>query len=72
MPSRDEILSRIKKAAKARGMQFVQDRQGGNHTLYDLDGLMITVGRHRQFGNRYAETVYKQCAVKLGKDWWKK
>ena len=71
MPSRSEVLKKIAKAAKANGMTFTKDREGGNHTIYNLDGLMIPIGRHNQLGNRYAETVYKECEAKLGKGWWK-
>ncbi len=46
-------------------------RQGGNHTVFDLDGHMVVIGRHRQFEIRYATMIYKQCEPKLGKDWWR-
>lgn len=71
MPSRSEILKKITKAATDKGLSFVKSRQGGNHTIYNLDGLMIPIGHHRQFETRYAETVYKECEPKLGKGWWK-
>lgn len=71
MPSRNEILKKITKAAADKGLTFVESREGGSHTIFNLDGLMIPVGRHRQFEKRYAETVYKECEPKLGKGWWK-
>ena len=71
MPKRAEILRKIQTAADTRGVRFTQRREGANHSLYDLDGLMVTIGRHKEFTNRHAEMVYKQCQSKLGKDWWK-
>lgn len=71
MPSRSEVLKKITEAAKAKGLEFAKAREGGNHTIYSLDGLMIPIGRHRQFEKRYAETVYKECEPKLGEGWWR-
>jgi hypothetical protein len=52
-------------------MTFEIKREGANHTIYSLDGLTIPVGRHTEFGERYAEMIYKQCEPKLGQGWWK-
>lgn len=52
-------------------MTFEIKREGANHTIYSLDGLTIPLGRHNEFGERYAEMIYKQCEPKLGKGWWK-
>jgi hypothetical protein len=71
MPKRTEIIQKITKAAKAAGMSFEIIREGANHTIYGLDGLMVAVGRHNEFGQRYAEMIYKQCEPKPGKGWWK-
>lgn len=71
MPKRTEVIKKIEKAAATRHLSFTVKRRGGNHDIYDLDGLMVPVGRHTEFGNRYAETVYKECEPKLGKGWWR-
>ena len=71
MPRRAEVLKKIGRAAKQRGLSFVVLREGGNHTIYSLDGLMIPIGRHAEFTNRNAETIYKECENKLGKGWWR-
>lgn len=71
MPKRAEVIKKIQQAAKAKGMAFDVKRRGGNHDIYSLDGLMVPVGRHSEFGNRYTETVYKECEAKLGKGWWR-
>jgi hypothetical protein len=71
VPKRAEIISKIQKAAKAAELKFLLVREGANHTIYDLDGVMIPIARHRELGQRYAETIYKQCEIKLGGSWWR-
>ncbi len=72
MPKRTEVLNKIKKRAKANGVTWGLLREGGNHTVYSLDGTMIPIPRHSEIDNQLAEAIYKQCADKLGKDWWRK
>jgi hypothetical protein len=71
VPKRAEILSLIEKAAKAAELKFMLLREGANHSIYDLDGVMIPIARHRELGQRYAETILKQCEAKLGRGWWR-
>lgn len=71
MPKRADIIAKIEKAAKAAELKLILVREGANHTIYDLDGVMIPIARHRELGQRYAETVYKQCETKLGRSWWR-
>jgi hypothetical protein len=62
MPKRAKIIMRIAKAAKAAEMTFEIKREGANHTIYSLDGLTIPLGRHNEFGERYAEMIYKRAS----------
>jgi hypothetical protein len=71
MPKRTEVIKKIQEAATARGMTFDFKRRGGNHDIYDLDGLMIPIKRHRELTDQYAEKVYRECQPKLGKGWWR-
>ncbi|MEO6500881.1 MAG: hypothetical protein ABIQ09_03110 [Jatrophihabitantaceae bacterium] len=71
MTKRREIIKMIDKAAKAKGLDWAVARQGANHTVFDLDGVMIPIARHNEIDNRMAEIIFKECADKLGKDWWK-
>ena len=61
----------IGKAAKDKGLDWSEVRQGANHTVFNLDGVMIPIARHNEIDNRMAEIIFKECADKLGKDWWK-
>jgi len=72
VPKRAELLKKISNAAKAACVTWEIDREGGRHTVYKLGGKQIPIGRHAEFGSRYAETVYKQCEDKLGKGWWRR
>ncbi|BAX91058.1 hypothetical protein MSG_00899 [Mycobacterium shigaense] len=71
MPKRADVIRKIEKAARGAELKFVQVREGANHTIFELDGVMIPIARHRELGQRYAETVYKQCETKLGGGWWR-
>jgi hypothetical protein len=71
MPKRAAVIKKIEEAAKARDMAFDFRRRGGNHDIYDLDGLMIPIERHRELTNQYAERIYRECQPRLGKSWWR-
>ncbi|MFT3716803.1 MAG: hypothetical protein QM774_12930 [Gordonia sp. (in: high G+C Gram-positive bacteria)] len=71
MTKRKELTKKIAQAAKAAGIPWEVEREGGNHTIYRLGDQKVTIGRHNELGNRYAETVYKQCEQTLGEDWWR-
>lgn len=66
-----ELLKRLRKAAKARGLSFELERHGGNHDVYSLDGLRKIVPRHAEIADQMAEVIFRQCEVQLGKRWWK-
>jgi hypothetical protein len=56
----------------AAGVEFAQaNRKGGNHDIWMLDGMMITIPRHNDIPERTTRDIYRECEPKLGKDWWK-
>ena len=69
--SRD-IVKRIAKEARTKGLTFDLEREGANHTVYRLDGVMIPIPRHREVNEMTTEGIYKECSEKLGKGWWRK
>lgn len=69
--NRTALLKKIAKAAKANDSEWVLSRNGANHDVYTLDGVMIPIARHTEFGNRSAETIFKECEEILGKGWWR-
>ena len=65
------LLKKIAAEAARQGVQWELMRQGGRHEVYSLGGKMIPVERHTELDNMYAELVYRECAEKLGKGWWR-
>jgi hypothetical protein len=68
---RRALLRKIADEAERQGIVWKFVRQGGRHEVYSLDGKMIPVERHAELDNSYAEMVYRECAEKLGKGWWR-
>lgn len=68
---RRDLLSQIATAAKDQGIPFVLHREGGNHSIFRLGELLVTVPRHREIVPNTATAILRQCAPELGKDWWK-
>lgn len=72
MTTRDKLLKTIAKAARRKGLEWELVREGGNLSIYELDGLRVPAGRHHgEIGERYAEMIYKQFEPKLGRRWWR-
>ena len=67
-----DIVKRIAEEAKRQGLDFVLDREGANHTIYVLDGVLIPIPRHREVNERTTEGIYRECQEKLGKGWWRR
>ena len=62
----------IQREAKRQGVKWLLVREGGNHTIFSLDGVTVPIARHPgDFGPRYTETIYKECERIFGKGWWK-
>lgn len=57
--------------AKVKNVVWELAREGANHTVYSLDGLMIPIARHNEIDNTMAQKIYKECEAKLGKGWWR-
>lgn len=70
MAKRRNVIKRIGTAARRAGLSW-ESRQGGSHEVFYLDGLRIPIPRHNELGPRTTETIFKECAAKLGKDWWR-
>lgn len=71
MTKQRELLKKIHQEAKKQGLTFELHEHGGNHDKYLLGGMLVTVPRHTEIGNRMAEKIYKDCEPKLGNRWWK-
>jgi hypothetical protein len=68
---RRDVIKKIGDTAKRRGLSWELDRNGANHDVYTLDGLVIPIPRHREIGEQLAVALFKECESKLGRRWWR-
>lgn len=66
------MIKRIEKAAKQQGRSWTFENHGKKHDLYDLDGTMIPIPRHKEITEQMARIIWRECESELGKDWWRK
>ena len=66
------VVRRNPRLAGQQGKTVELARQGANHEVYSLDGLMIPIPRHREVGEGLTEAIYRECQDKLGKGWWRR
>lgn len=71
MKKRD-LIRRIASEAKRQKVEWTFHREGANHTIYTLDGVVIPVPRHTEVGETLAMDIFKECQGVLGKGWWRK
>lgn len=64
------MLKRIRKAAKAQGLQ-VHEYSLANHDGLACGSVRTTVPRHAEIPDQLAETIFKQLEPALGRRWWK-
>lgn len=67
---RSEVLRRLNKAAKAKGVDFTIEELT-NHTGVTVGGKRSTLGRHREIDDVTARKFFDQFADVLGKGWWR-
>ncbi|MGH3513220.1 MAG: hypothetical protein ACRDQI_05865 [Pseudonocardiaceae bacterium] len=68
---RRDVIRRIAAEAKLQSVEWTVAREGANHTVYTLDGLMIPIARHTEIDEQLARKMFRECEPKLGKDWWR-
>ena len=51
-------------------MRFELVREGGQHTLYRLNGQNVVIPRHREINEITAKAIMKDLEDQVGKDWW--
>lgn len=68
---RRDVLKKFSTAAKSRELVWEFERNGANHDVYTLDGLIIPIPRHSEIGDRFAQEVFKECEPRLGSRWWR-
>lgn len=68
---RAEILRKIRKAAKAAGLEIVEV-EDTNHTHLEVGGVRTTVSRSTKDFGRMSDVIFGQLDSVLGTGWWRK
>ncbi len=68
---RGEIIRKIRKAAKAAGVECTLAELTG-HTAVIVDGHRTVVSRNTADFGRMSEEIFKQLEPALGEGWWRK
>jgi mRNA interferase HicA len=67
---RKDLIKIIGSTAKKQGLRFELVREGGQHTLYSLNGQNVVIPRHREINEITAKAIMKDLEGQVGKDWW--
>ncbi len=65
------MLKKIRKAAKARRLAYTE-RELTRHTGNTVGDVSMTVARHTEIPDLFAETIFTQLEPALGKGWWRR
>jgi hypothetical protein len=68
---RRDLLSKISRAAKAAGIEWVLVVEGSEHSIYQVGSQKVSVPRHREINQYTAEGILKDTEAELGKGWWR-
>lgn len=69
---RREVIKKIAAAARKQEAEWILAREGANHTVYTLNGVVVPIPRHNELGEIFSVDIFKECEDVLGKGWWKK
>jgi hypothetical protein len=67
----DELIRRIRKAAKRRGLEVTLERWEGDHEQWRVGTVLVSVPRHRDIGPKMEFEIYRDCEPVLGHRWWR-
>ena len=70
--NRRTLIRKIAKEAQRQQLNWRLAREGADHSIFDLDGLSITVPRHSDLNELTALGILKRCAMKFGPKWWRR
>jgi hypothetical protein len=65
------MVKRISTAAKRQGIEWQLLREGANHSVYSLGGVVIPVPRHAELGEHLVMGIFRECELMLGRGWWR-
>jgi mRNA interferase HicA len=68
---RAELLRKIAKQARTKGVPLELVREGGSHSLYRCGHVRVVVPRHNDINELTARGILGATEDVLGKDWWR-
>jgi predicted RNA binding protein YcfA (HicA-like mRNA interferase family) len=66
-----DLVSKIRKAAKAKGIRFEQVRQRGSHERWVCGNTAVTIPHHSEVNELTAAGICKTLEAELGEGWWR-
>lgn len=66
-----QLIREIREAAKAKGLEMVFVRQGGNHEIWRVGIVQTAIPRHGEIGPKLEFEIRAQLEPALGKRWWR-
>jgi len=68
---RRDLERRIARRAAEMGLEWSLLRRNGDHDIYLLDGLRLSIPRHTELSDGVTRRLLRDAEVKLGKGWWR-
>lgn len=60
MKNRD-LVKQLRGLAKAEDVSFEKKREGGSHTIYEINGTLLSIPRHREIAELLARQILKDA-----------
>lgn len=66
-----DLVSKIRKAAKAKGVLFEMQRQKGSHQVWTCGSTPVVIPKHAEVNELTAVSICKTLEAELGEGWWR-
>lgn len=60
---RRDLLKRLDRAAKTKGVSFTLVREGASHTIYEFGGRHVPVPRHTEINEHTAQGILRNLGA---------
>ncbi|WP_329177879.1 type II toxin-antitoxin system HicA family toxin [Streptomyces sp. NBC_01477] len=66
-----DLIGKIRKAAKAKGVLFEMQRQKGSHQMWTCGSTPVVIPKHSEVNELTAASICKTLETELGEGWWR-
>lgn len=66
-----DLVSKIRKAAKTKGVRFEMLRQKGSHQMWTCGNTAVVIPQHTEVNEITATSICKTLEAELGEGWWR-